>query len=273
MPSDTEQQTIADYLDKETTRIDQLIANKRQQIEKLNELRQITISRAVTQGLNPDAPMKDSGVEWLGEIPQSWFVRRMKYIVELNPSKSEVSDIPDTTQVSFLPMENVESDGSIKLTDVKPIFEIRNGYTYCCDNDVIFAKITPCFENGKGALCKGLTNKIAFGSTEFIVLRPKSFVDPLYIYYITKINAFMKLGESRMTGSAGQKRVPEVFVSNFKVPLPDKEIQIEIANYLDKEITRFIELQANTEMQIERLEELRKITIHNAVTGKIKVTE
>ena len=121
---------------------------------------------------------KESGVDWLGKIPTHWDSKRLKQLVELNPGKTEVMDIPDFTEVSFLPMERIGEDGRIDLSEVRPLSSIQNGYTYFRENDVIVAKITPCFENGKGALCKELKNNIAFGSTEFIVLRATQYSDP-----------------------------------------------------------------------------------------------
>lgn len=209
---------------------------------------------------------KESGVDWLGLIPTHWDNKRLKQLVKLNPGKTEVTYIPDSTEVSFLPMERVGEDGSIDLSEVRPLSAIQNGYTYCRENDVIVAKITPCFENGKGALCKGLKNNIAFGSTEFIVLRITQYSDARFIYYVTKSDAFMKLGEASMTGAAGQKRISDSFVSNFRLAAPNNEEQKSIARYLDKETARIDQLIANKRQQIKKLNELRQITISRAVT-------
>ena len=116
---------------------------------------------------------KASGVEWLGEVPQHWEVKRLRFATELNPSKSEVSHLDRETAVSFLPMEAVGDDGTLNLEKEKPIGEVESGYTYFRNGDVTVAKITPCFENGKGALMSGLVNGIGFGTTELIVARPK----------------------------------------------------------------------------------------------------
>ncbi len=95
---------------------------------------------------------KDSGIEWLGEIPEHWNVKRLKFITRINPSKTEDNIVKNSTElVTFLPMENVNSDGTYKVGDKKSIKDLWNGSTFFAQNDIIMAKITPCFENGKGA--------------------------------------------------------------------------------------------------------------------------
>ena len=88
---------------------------------------------------------KDSGVEWLGDVPAHWEVRRLRHAVQLNPSKSEVRHLPGKTEVSFLPMEAIGDDGSLDRERSRPISEVESGYTYFRDGDVTIAKITPCF--------------------------------------------------------------------------------------------------------------------------------
>src|SRR5947208_3061740 len=117
-----------------------------------------------------------------------WIVKRLKYLAKINPSKEEIKDLKDSNcLVTFLPMERVSENGEVDYSVLKPINEVWNGFTYFRDNDVIIAKITPCFENGKGALLTNLENSIGFGSTEFHVLRPKiEELLPVYLYYITE---------------------------------------------------------------------------------------
>ena len=147
-----EQTAIATFLDRETGKIDALILEQETLIALLKEKRQALISHAVTKGLNSNAPMKNSGIEWLGEVPAHWEVKRLRFVAELNPSKSEVAKLDKDTQVSFLPMEAVGDDGSLNLDRTRSIGEVEIGYTYFREGDVTIAKITPCFENGKGCL-------------------------------------------------------------------------------------------------------------------------
>ena len=159
---------------------------------------------------------KDSGVEWLGEVPVHWQIKRMRFIATLNPSKSEVRHLPDTREVSFIPMEAVGEEGSLDLTQSRPIGDVIDGYTYFSEGDVTFAKIPPCFENGKGAIMRGLREEVGFGTTELTVARPNATqVTGQYLYRVISSRPFRELGESHMYGAGGQKRVPDDFLRNF----------------------------------------------------------
>ena len=111
------------------------------------------------------AKYKDSGVEWLGEVPEGWEVKRIRFVAQLNPSKSEIASLDRETEVSFLPMEAVGEDGSLALERSRRMSDVESGYTYFREGDVSIAKITPCFENGKGAVMRGLIGGIGFGTT------------------------------------------------------------------------------------------------------------
>ena len=164
---------------------------------------------------------KASGVEWLGDVPVGWEVKRLRFVATLNPSKSELAKLDRGTAVSFLPMEAVGDDGTLALDKEKTIGELETGYTYFRDGDVTMAKITPCYENGKGALMRGLTNGIGFGTTELIVARPvPSQTTGTYLHYLFISPDFRSIGESHMYGAGGQKRVPDAFVRNFATSLP-----------------------------------------------------
>ena len=245
VPPVPEQQTIAAFLDLETGKIDALIAEQQRLVELLAEKRQAEISHAVTKGLNPNAPMKDSGIEWLGEVPGHWEVKRLRFVAELNPSKSEVAALDKEMLVSFLPMDAIGDDGKLNLERGKPIAEVETGYTFFREGDVTIAKITPCFENGKGAVMRGLTQGIGFGTTELIVARPKaSQTSSDYLHSLFVSVVFRKNGEGRMYGAGGQKRVPDDFVRNFEIAFPPLEEQQTIAAFLDRETAKFDALTA-----------------------------
>lgn len=273
-PPLAEQKAIASFLDKETGRIDQLIDKKEQLIKLLQEKRQALISHAVTKGLNPDVPMKDSGIEWLGEIPEHWEAMRLKYNFILNPSSSEIKNMTNETDVTFLPMEYIEVNGDINYENTKKYKDVKTGYTYFRNDDILLAKITPCFENGKSAIANNLKNDIGFGTTEVHILRvKKDKLNKRYLYYLVNSNPFMKFGESEMTGSAGQKRVPAEFINNYRQGFPPLKEQQQIAEYLDKETSKIDNLIEKVTQQISNLKEYRQALISNAVTGKIDVRE
>jgi len=131
-------------------------------------------------------------------------------------------------------MEAVSEDGELSLGQQKDFQTHRNSLTNFKNGDVIFAKITPCMENGKGAIIEGLKSPLAIGSTEFHVLRPHLKSDLYYIYYLTKLPFFRKLAERHMTGSAGQKRVPTAFLKNFKLKAPDPESRKNLGDFSHK---------------------------------------
>ena len=159
---------------------------------------------------------------------------KMSEAVDINPKKSEVSGLPKSTEVSFVPMSDLnEWQIFFEAKHVKAITEVIKGYTYFKDRDVLLAKITPCFENGKAGIAKGLVNGIGFGSTEFIVLRAKSNVLPEYIYYLVSNSKFLEEGKRHMTGSAGQQRVAISFIENYEIPLlslDDQKILVDKFN-------------------------------------------
>ena len=163
-----------------------------------------------------------------------WAPEKLEKICILNPKKEKKLE-NDDLDVSFVPMSAVSEHGAIDTTKVKKYSEVKKGFTYFLENDVLFAKITPCMENGKGAVATGLKNKKGFGSTEFHVLRPiKGKSNPYWLYTLTSFQSFRKLAELNMTGSAGQKRVPIKFLQNYKVVVPPISLQNEFANFVQQ---------------------------------------
>lgn len=143
--------------------------------------------------------------------------------------------LPDDAEVSFLAMASVSEDGHVLVEETKTFGEVKKGYTYFERNDVLVAKITPCFENGKAIYLDKLEHKVGFGSTEFHVLRtdPKVLVGK-YLFYLLWNPAFRRAGEASMTGSAGQRRVPADFLRKVKIPIPPLSEQERIVAILDK---------------------------------------
>ena len=142
----------------------------------------------------------------------------------------------------------------INLSINRNIDDVRKGFTFFKDNDVIVAKITPCFENGKGAPLFGLLNGIGFGSTEFYVLRPKNTVNTVWLYHVTMLSEFRREGERKMTGSGGQRRIPKDFISNFKLNIPPLSLQNEFADF----VAQVDKSQLAIQKSLEELETLKK---------------
>ncbi len=214
----------------------------------------------------PYPKYRDSSVEWLGEIPAHWDVSRLRFVVGTSISKKEVSHLAPETEVSFVPMEAVHEYGGIDLDSRKSLSEVVEGYTYFRNGDVIVAKITPCFENGKGALATDLCSAVGFGTTELHVLRPSSHVAPRFLLYLTFSDHFRRIGAASMYGAGGQKRISDEFIRNFRHPVPSLPEQRVIADFLDRETAKIDGLVARKERLIELLQEKRTALITRAVT-------
>lgn len=152
----------------------------------------------------------------------------------INPKKSsDIRLVDNDLMVSFVSMSDVSEDGQIVTCNHKQYESVKSGFTYFSENDVLFAKITPCMENGKGGIAKGLLNGIGFGSTEFHVLRPIDQVsNSCWLYELTSFPQFRQAAEINMTGSAGQRRVPASFLANYKVSLPPISLQNQFADFV-----------------------------------------
>jgi len=177
---------------------------------------------------------------------------KLKDVCIINP-KSLGFD--DNLEVSFVPMSKVGENGEFDPSDVKEYHEVKKGFTYFQDGDVLFAKITPCMENGKGAIACELKNGIGFGSTEFHVLRPLAeHISSKWLFYLLSWPSFRKEAEKNMTGSAGQKRVPKSFLEGYSVTVPTLKEQQNITDALDK-VCDLISIQ---KQQLTKLDELVK---------------
>ena len=211
---------------------------------------------------------KESGVEWIGAIPKDWQVLKVKHVGSSNPSKTnpKTACLRDTLVV-FLPMERVHTDGTIDQELRLPYSQLKNGYTYFEENDVLIAKVTPCFENGKIILVKNLATPVGFGSTEFIVIRPNTQkIFPPFLFYLLYNEPLRSIGKHFMTSAVGLKRVPTKFVENFQIPIPAYQEQTQIVNFLDRKTGQIDELICIKEQNIELLQEKRTVLINQVVT-------
>lgn len=170
-----------------------------------------------------------------GEDRFGWGLSRLGDCCIINPSKSTEARLEDELEVSFCPMPYVSELGDIKTDETKLYKDVKSGFTYFAEEDILFAKITPCMENGKGAIARNLKNGIGFGSTEFHILRPnRSIITPEWLYVLTTFKQFRKDAEANMTGSAGQKRVPSIFLRNYKISIPPLELQKQYVGILEQ---------------------------------------
>lgn len=189
--------------------------------------------------------------------------------VAVNP-KIDRTLLADDTPVSFVPMAAVgAADGSIDASTVRPYAEVKKGYTHFRESDVLFAKVTPCMENGKMAVARNLKNGMGFGSTEFHVLRPREGVDPHYVYHFVSSQTFRKEAARHMTGAVGLRRVPSAFLESAEIPLPALDVQREIVAELEKHFSRLDEAVANLQRVKANLKRYKASVLKAAVEGRL----
>lgn len=188
---------------------------------------------------------------------------RFRDCIDLNPSKP---NLDDNLNVTFLGMKDISEKGQVDLSTTKTYEEVKKGFTNFENEDVLLAKITPCFENGKAAIVRNLLNGYGFGSTEFYVLRPhQNIILPEYVYAIIKSYTFAEPGKYKMTGAAGQKRLPKDYILNYKFPLPPLEAQEQFAEKV-REINSYIEEQQE---ELENAKQMFQSLLHHAFTGEL----
>ena len=167
-------------------------------------------------------------------LPAGWSVAKISEIAEVNPRLEAPAHAASST-VSFVPMTAVEAEtGAIDLSRTRHLSEVRKGYRYFRARDVLFAKITPCMENGKMVVVPRLEHGIGFGSTEFHVLRPHREISPDYLYRFVSAAPFRRDAEHHMTGAVGQRRVPTSYLAEQRIPLPPAKEQRRIAAKIDE---------------------------------------
>ena len=258
-PSIDERREILAFLDKETTKIDTLIDKQEQLITLLQEKRQAIISHAVTRGLNPNVKMKDSGIEWLGEVPEHWEVRRLKFCVHLTDQKIEANR---EKPLPYVGLENIQS-WTGKLLPIDPNVVPTSVANRFGKGMTLFGKLRPYLAKACNPDFEGLC------STELLVFKSTGF-DRRLLLYLLLTDGFIKVVDSSTYG-AKMPRANWDFIGNCIVPVPPLEEQKQIVAFLDKETTKINTLIEKCETAIELLKERRTALISAAVTGKIDV--
>ena len=158
-------------------------------------------------------------------------------IATFRPSKDEIKALPGDTDVSFVPMASLNTfDASFEATETRKLGDVSSGFTYFRNNDILLAKITPCFENGKAGIAHNLKNGIGFGSTEYIVIRADtSAVYPEWIFYYINTREFIDGGKPYMTGTAGQQRIDINYVKQYQIPVPSLDEQKKLLDEIHRE--------------------------------------
>jgi type I restriction enzyme S subunit len=202
---------------------------------------------------------------WLDEMPSDWRRSRIRNVTQLSPGYSATKPAQDEP-CTVVPMELLSDDGKIDVTNQQLLCDVTSGLTLFEAGDVLFAKITPCMENGKGAFVRTLPTRYAFGSTEFHVIRPTRKIEAGFLYYATFNPVYRAYAAENMVGAAGQKRVSTRFVKDTRLFLPPLPEQQRIAAYLDASCAAIDAALSAKRSQLETLDELRKATVKRAVS-------
>lgn len=263
VPPLEEQDRMVNYLDSKLTNMDNKVCLLTSKRDAYLRLKKSIINHAVTKGLNPEVQMKASGVDGIGEIPEHWDVKRLKDICTLSPS---IKSCFQFEYASFLPMEGLRL-GQIDISD-EPVSTLQGKYTPFENNDLLIAKVTPCFENGNIAIAQGLTNGIGFGSSEIFVLRAKKVLNIQFLFYMALSSDFQDKACSTMCGVGGLKRISPLFMKSHTITMPPLSEQQAIAAYLDEKCSKIDKIVANLEKQISLYTDMKRSLIDEVITGK-----
>lgn len=205
-------------------------------------------------------------------LPQGWCWARLEEVCEFNPKHDK--KISDDTLVSFIPMANVDIEkGIVKKEQTKLLKDVRKGYTHFADNDIIWAKITPCMENGKAAVAKNLVNGLGCGSTEFYVIRLMSNLFKKLFYYFIWQEKYRQDAKMHMTGAVGHARVPKDYLLNTLIPLPPLEEQKQIVKLIEERLAKNEAIKNKCQSMLAALEKLGQSILTKAFKGELVVQD
>lgn len=269
-PSITEQHTIAAFLDRETSRIDKLISKKERQIELLQEKRAALISHAVTKGLDPNARMKDSCVEWLGKIPEHWNVKRLKYLLAapFQYGANEAAELEDINLPRYVRITDINEDGTLKEDTFKSLSEDVAKPYLLNNDDILFARSGATV--GKTFLYQEPWGKAAYAGYLIRARVNKKIIKPEYVAYFCHSTNYWDWLHSNFIQSTIQNVSAEKYAVLI-IGVPSIEEQEITVKFLDEEAGKINKIISKVTQSISTLREYRTALISAAVTGKIDV--
>ncbi|MFK4167304.1 restriction endonuclease subunit S [Paenibacillus lautus] len=203
------------------------------------------------------------------EVPDNWVWVRFGKVIEINPKKPKLT-YSDETLCSFLPMNMVNPEtGKIYGLEERAFCKVNTGYSYFEENDVLFAKITPCMENGNSVIAKGLKNNFGFGSTEFFVLRTSEYIAESFVHHLVRSERFRKQAKQVMTGAVGQQRVPKKFIEDYPLALPPIDEQRRISDKVERLLNKIDEAKKLIEEAKETFKLRRAAILDKAFCGEL----
>ncbi len=261
IPPLAEQERIVNRIESLFDKVDKavcLVAEAREGFEK----RRAAILERAFSGELTKKWREDNGVEFNEEKIA------LSEVVSINPKKPKL-EFNDEQICSFVPMAAVSDvNGKIEAMEERPYAKVKKGYTYFEEDDVLFAKITPCMENGKACIAEGLNNRFGFGTTEFHVLRCGEKVLNKYLYYLVRAKWFREEAKQYMTGAVGQQRVPKTYLEDYEVLIPSIEEQEEVVRLLDYMLDKEFEVEYLCDIE-DKVELLKKSILSRAFRGEL----
>lgn len=264
LPPLAEQQRIVDRIESIFAKLDEA-KEKAQEVVDGFEMRKSAILHKAFTGELTKKWREEQGV-----IFENWEQVVLSDICKINPKKLDTRNLPDDLEVSFFPMPALsEIYGEITDPQIRTLKEVRTGFTNFSEGDIVFAKITPCMENGKSAVIGKLVNDIGFGTTEFFVLRCGNKLYNRYLYYLVRDQHFRDKAKTVMTGAVGQQRVPKSFLEEYQIQLPSVAEQKEIIRILDDLFAKEMKVKEASEAVIEQIDVMKKAVLARAFRGEL----
>ena len=259
-----EQQRIVDRIESLFTKLDEA-KEKAQAVVDSFETRKAAILHKAFTGELTAKWREEHGVGM-----ESWEQCSISDVCTVNPKKADTKDLPDELEVSFFPMPALsEIYGEITDPQTRLLKEVRSGFTNFSEGDVVFAKITPCMENGKSAVVGKLVNDIGYGTTEFFVLRCSDRLYNRFLYHLVRDKLFRDKAKAVMAGAVGQQRVPKRYLETYKLNLPKFNEQLEIVRILDGSFAKEQQAKEAAEAVLEQIDLMKKSILTRAFRGEL----
>lgn len=264
LPPLPEQQRIVDCIESLFAKLDEAKQKAQDALDSFETRKAAILHKAFTGELT---------VQWRKEHGvgmESWNETILKDVCKVNPKKIDINGLPDDLEVSFFPMASLsEIYGEITEPQTRLLKDVKNGFTNFSEGDVVFAKITPCMENGKSAIIGKLVNGLGYGTTEFYVLRCNENLYNRYLYHMVRDTSFRNKAKAVMSGAVGQQRVPKSFMENYPLDLPSVPEQTEIVRILDDLLAKEQQAKEAAEAVLEQIDLMKKSILARAFRGKL----
>ena len=264
LPPLPEQQRIVDRIESLFAKLDEAKQKAQDALDSFETRKAAILHKAFTGELTAQW-RKEHGIGM-----ESWEKAILKNVCKVNPKKIDTNGLPDNLEVSFFPMASLsEINGEITEPQTRLLKDVKMGFTNFSEGDVVFAKITPCMENGKSAIIGELINDIGYGTTEFYVLRCGEKLYNRYLYHMVRDITFRNKAKSVMAGAVGQQRVPKSFMENYPLNLPSVPEQTEIVRILDDLLAKEQQAKETAEGVLEQIDLIKKAILARAFRGEL----